>query len=122
MLIKFNTQEWDEFLSELQFSKQKSNKDVLCVKCWRVMNYEEARLHKTNEPSHEANILTSKYFASEKIFISLAKQNRKVFKDNSEIVFVNPYAAKLNKRAAKEADKRAERESEDTLSQQSEEF
>jgi len=72
-------------MEELEFSRKKSNKDVICTACWKIYNYEEVRLHRSSEPAHQANILSSKYFAGEKIFLSLAKQNGKVFRDGQVI-------------------------------------
>jgi hypothetical protein len=58
--IEKGTEYWALFLNELELSRKKSNKDLFCTKCWRVLNYQEARNHKQNHPDHKDDILTSR--------------------------------------------------------------
>lgn len=76
-MIKKGSPEWQDFLEKLNFSKAKSNRDVLCLKCWRIMKYEESVKHKMLYPMHRSSILTSKSFASEEKFVELAHQHGK---------------------------------------------
>lgn len=77
-MIAKNSQEWQAFLQNLQWSKQKSNRDVLCLKCWKVMKYEECVKHKMLQSDHIRSILTSKEYASESKFIAVAKAMGKI--------------------------------------------
>ena len=80
MMMERDSEQWFEFIAKLIKSKQKSNKDVFCVKCWRIFRYEENLKHKEDLPEHSKSVLTSKYYATEKRFISLARALKKVQK------------------------------------------
>ena len=71
--IARETEDWQIFLDNLNYSKSKSNRDVLCVNCWKILKYEECVKHKTLEPDHSKNILTSKEYATETKFITVAR-------------------------------------------------
>lgn len=114
MFIKYKSENWSKMLEDLQYSKLKSNKDVICVSCWKVLNYEEARHHKVVEPEHTNAILTSKFYTSESVFIDLAKEHRKIFKSKGEILIVNPYQHKKAKRTEKELTKGIKSEDSDS--------
>lgn len=92
LMIEKDSNEWCEFIAKLIKSKQKSNKDVFCVKCWRIFRYEENLRHKEDLPDHAKSVLTSKYYATEKRFISLARALRKFQKLEEKEYFENPYA------------------------------
>lgn len=77
-MIQKDTEEWGQFLHNLNWSKQKSNRDVLCLKCWKIMKYEECVKHKMLAPDHIKSILTSKEYASEGKFIAVARAMGKV--------------------------------------------
>lgn len=77
-MIPKDSEEWHDFVRDLLWSKQKSNRDVLCLKCWKIMKYEECVKHKTLQPDHIKSILTSKEYASEAKFISIAKAMNKI--------------------------------------------
>lgn len=96
-MIERDSNEWCEFIAKLIKSKQKSNKDVFCVKCWRIFRYEENLRHKEELPEHSRSVLTSKYYATEKRFISLARALRKFQKLEEKEYFENPYASKEEK-------------------------
>lgn len=72
-MISKDTKQWQTFLQDLQWSKAKSNRDVFCLKCWKILKYEECVKHKMLQPDHIKSILTSKEFASESKFIAIAK-------------------------------------------------
>ena len=92
--IEKDTDEWKIFLRNLSWSKQKSNRDVLCLKCWKIMKYEECVKHKSSHPDHLKSILTSKEFASETKFVAVARALGKVnFSDGKEI-YETPYKSK----------------------------
>jgi hypothetical protein len=58
------------------------------------MKYEECVKHKLMQPDHIKSILTSKEFASEGKFITVARAMGKVRYDNSKESYENPYKAK----------------------------
>ena len=37
-MIKRNSPEWDVFITKLSNIKMKSNREVLCIKCWQMLN------------------------------------------------------------------------------------
>ena len=39
-MIKKDSKEWENFISQVEHIKQKSNRQVLCAKCWLMLNYE----------------------------------------------------------------------------------
>ena len=51
-MIKQYSHEWKNLLKQLKRSKNKSNRDVLCVKCWEVLTYERNIKHKLKYPDH----------------------------------------------------------------------
>lgn len=89
--IQKDTDEWKNFMRNLTWSKQKSNRDVMCIKCWKIMKYEECVKHKTTEPDHAKSILTSKEFASETKFVAVARAMNKIEYANGKELYVNPY-------------------------------
>ena len=70
--IQLGTTEYTSFLSRLQFSSKKRNRDIFCLRCWRIMSQEKKRDHPIKFPGHESHIITSKHYDSEEKFISLA--------------------------------------------------
>lgn len=64
-MIKKDSKEWESFISQVELIKSKSNRQVLCAKCWLMLNYEQKVKHLREFPSHEVSILTSAKFASE---------------------------------------------------------
>lgn len=95
MILK-DSEEWSQLLRNLNWSKQKSNRDVLCLKCWKIMKYEECVKHKMLQPDHIKSILTSKEYAQEGKFIAVARALGKVrFEDNGiKEYYENPYKTK----------------------------
>ena len=79
MYIEQGSQHWNILIEEIEYAQKKSNKDVLCLKCWRVLNYQEGRLHKTTDHLHD--IITSKYFSNEKLFLTLARRYNRIKED-----------------------------------------
>jgi len=77
-MIKRGSKEWDLFITSIENIKQKSNRQVLCSRCWTMLNYEQKIKHIRDHPSHEASILTSAKFASESQVLSLAHACKKV--------------------------------------------
>jgi hypothetical protein len=66
------SKDWDTFISEITSIKSKSNRQVFCVKCWLLLNYEQKIKHIKQVPEHEKYILTSSKFASAWQISSLA--------------------------------------------------
>lgn len=94
-MIQKDSEEWSTFLRNLQWSKQKSNRDVLCLKCWKIMKYEECVKHKMMAPDHVKSILTSKEFASETKFVAVARAMGKVqFEELGKELYESPYKSK----------------------------
>ena len=91
MSVRRNSIEWRILVKKLIFSKKKSNRDYLCVKCWVVLTYDQMKSHKKNLQSHAETILTSKHFASEESFMSLARQFNKVELIDEIEHYQNPY-------------------------------
>lgn len=63
-MIKMESKEWEDFILQIEFIKTKSNRQVLCAKCWLMLNYEQKIKHIKDHPDHELSILTSTKFAS----------------------------------------------------------
>ena len=64
-MIQRNSLDWHVFLDSLTGISSKSNREVLCVPCWRILNYDQKVRHLKAFPSHAPEILTSKAFATE---------------------------------------------------------
>lgn len=77
-MLKQNSPEWINLLESLQYSKSKSNRDVFCAKCWRMLKYEESVKHKLLQPDHQSSIMTSKQYGSEEKFTQLSKRFGKI--------------------------------------------
>ena len=77
-MIKKNSEEWEEFIRNIESIKLKSNRQVLCVRCWVLLNYEQKIKHLKTIPDHEPFILTSSKFASAWQISSLALACKKV--------------------------------------------
>jgi hypothetical protein len=58
------------------------------------MKYEECVKHKVDVPDHTKSILTSKEFAQESKFISVARGMGKVKYENGKEIYENPYKSK----------------------------
>ena len=83
--IKKDSNEWNDFIQEITSIKSKSNRQVLCVKCWVLLNYEQKIKHIKYMPDHEKYILTSSKFASAWQISSLALAcNKIVYKQDGE--------------------------------------
>ena len=85
--IKKDSAEWDDFIKEIISIKSKSNRQVLCVKCWVLLNYEQKIKHIKYLQDHEKYILTSSKFASAWQISSLALAwNKIVYKPDGEYI------------------------------------
>ena len=90
--IRIDSEEWNKLIRKLERSKNKSNRDLFCLKCWRIYNYESNIKHKRIMPSHKSYIITSKSFASESLFMQLVRAMKKVETNEQGVDFVeNPY-------------------------------
>lgn len=97
MLLEKDSEEWGSFLNKLERSKMKSNRDVLCLQCWRILKYEECVRHKILQGDHTPSILTSKDFASEFKFVAIAQGLGKVQIVEGREMFENPYRSDKKK-------------------------
>ena len=82
-MIRKESKEWAEFVHRLESIKQKSNRQVLCLACWELLNYEQKTKHFKSQPGHANHTVTSSKFASSWQFYSLALAYDKVIeRDN----------------------------------------
>ena len=72
-MLKVNSIEWRDFISKLEIIKTKSNREVLCIHCWQMLNCKQKIKHLKKFAEHEKYLLTSTKYASEKQILSLAK-------------------------------------------------
>ena len=92
-MIKRNTEEWDTFIQKLHRIKLKSNREVLCVKCWQMLNCKQKIKHLKNQPAHKEFLLTSTQYASEQKICELAIGYNKLFKKNDgHDYIISPFA------------------------------
>jgi len=90
-MLKKPSNEWDSYIKRLQSIKRKSNREVLCTKCWMILNYEQRGKHSSKFPKHNSWILTSSQFASEIQFYHIAFMNNKVIeKNNGDKLVIQP--------------------------------
>jgi hypothetical protein len=64
-MIKRNSKEWITFITQLTDIKLKSNREVLCIKCWQMLNCKQKTRHLKANPDHKSYLLTSTKYASE---------------------------------------------------------
>lgn len=93
-MIQRNTPQWENLIFNFKVSKSKSNRDVMCAKCWEILNYEVCRLHKIQKPDHEDHIITSREYTNERRFMSLAREHGRSLKINNVEFYENPYKEK----------------------------
>ena len=98
-MIKVQSQEWKEFISKIELIKTKSNREVLCLNCWQMLNCKQKIKHLRRNPEHEKYLLTSTKYASEKQILSLAATQSKLFSLQDGEYMVPPYGPmnKLNR-------------------------
>jgi len=90
-MIKKDSKEWENFVLQVEYIKSKSNRQVLCAKCWLMLNYEQKVKHLRENPNHESSILTSAKFASAAQMISLAQAcNKLIYKPDGQYI-ISPF-------------------------------
>lgn len=52
-MIKRNSPEWTTFINKLNLIKTKSNREVLCIKCWQMLNCKQKIKHLKQMPDHK---------------------------------------------------------------------
>jgi hypothetical protein len=72
-MITIGSNEWEKFKEYLQYSRSKSNKDVLCLDCWEILKYEQNVKHKLEFPAHSKSVLTAKDYCSSQLILEYAK-------------------------------------------------
>ena len=90
-MIRKESKEWFEFVHVLEGMKKKSNRQVLCLACWELLNYEQKTKHLKLHPSHEKQIVTSSKFASSWQFYSLALAHKRVEQRGNGLFINAPY-------------------------------
>jgi hypothetical protein len=65
-MLKVYSSEWRDFISKLEVIKTKSNREVLCIECWQMLNCKQKINHLKRLPDHEKFLLTSTKYASER--------------------------------------------------------
>ena len=90
-MIRTTGTEWELLQERLDVLKLKSNRDVLCVNCWAVYNYEQRLKHVRETPSHAEGILTSRAFASGAQMISIGNQHNKIVIKDGERFLQDPF-------------------------------
>ena len=79
-------------MNKLNASKYKSNPEVLCLKCWKIMSRNRNTNHLIQKPGHKAYLLTASQYASEQQICQLAKANNKfIKKTDSEHYIISPF-------------------------------
>ena len=92
-MIKRGSPEWIALLDRLEQIKLKSNREVLCVKCWQMLNCKQKIKHLKAFPNHNAFLLTSSRYASEEKICELAYgYNRMVKKTDGNDYMLSPFA------------------------------
>jgi hypothetical protein len=77
-MIQFYSNEWREYLQKLEAIKLKSNREVLCLDCWMMLNCKQKIKHLEQFPDHERHVITSTKFASENQILKLALSSDKL--------------------------------------------
>eukprot|EP00349_Pseudokeronopsis_sp_Brazil_P009615 CAMPEP_0202969356 /NCGR_PEP_ID=MMETSP1396-20130829/15043_1 /ASSEMBLY_ACC=CAM_ASM_000872 /TAXON_ID= /ORGANISM="Pseudokeronopsis sp., Strain Brazil" /LENGTH=127 /DNA_ID=CAMNT_0049696781 /DNA_START=47 /DNA_END=430 /DNA_ORIENTATION=+ len=93
-MIKKGSEDWALLLERLKCSRLKSNRDVLCVKCWQILTYQQYVYHRIFIKEHSGSILTSRDFASEAKFMEVSRLHGKVEEADGEELYKNPYLKK----------------------------
>ena len=92
-MIKRNSSEWDTFINRLNTIKTKSNREVLCIKCWQMLNCKQKIKHLKVFPDHKAYLLTSTQYASELKICELAQGYNKLIKKSDGFEYmISPFA------------------------------
>ena len=111
-MIKRNSAEWDQFIVRLNTIKTKSNREVLCIQCWQMLNCKQKIKHLKSYPDHKPYLLTSTQYASEQKICELAQgYNKLIKKADGEEYMISPFApgnlpqlnAKLGQNSAAQA-------------------
>ena len=91
-MIKRNSLEWDNFISKLNAIKTKSNREVLCIRCWQMLNCKQKIKHLKQNPDHNKYLLTSTQYASELKICELAHgYNKLIKKSDGEEYMISPF-------------------------------
>lgn len=92
-MIKRNSVEWDQFIVRLNTIKTKSNREVLCIQCWQMLNCKQKIKHLKSYPDHKPFLLTSTQYASEHKISELAQgYNKLIKKSDGEEYMISPFA------------------------------
>ena len=101
MFIVLGSSVWEKTLDRMQVSLNKSNRDVLCAKCWAVMTYELSVIHRKEAATHSEFFYSSKQFCSQEKLIKLAKKYDKMCTINNMKAVEDPYKKRKRYRGFK---------------------
>ena len=73
-MITVGSKAWDDIKEKLDHIHQKSNRDVICLDCWQIFNYDQKVRHLKAYPEHKSRILTSKYFSTQDDLLRLCQE------------------------------------------------
>jgi hypothetical protein len=76
-MIQRDSVEWKILMKKIALSKANNHRDAICMKCWVIMTYMQAKIHKVEVPEHSYSLVTSKNFSSESKYIALCKAAKK---------------------------------------------
>ena len=65
-MIRLYSEEWEDFMKKIHTIKSKSNREVLCIECWMLLNCKQKLKHVAEMPDHEKFLVTSTKYASER--------------------------------------------------------
>ena len=90
-MIKVPSVEWVLLKKKIKLSKEKRNKDLFCLKCWKVYSYYLLKAHLKSFPKHDESVISSKHFASESKFIALCKEFNRIHEIGGSLYVESPY-------------------------------
>ena len=93
-MITKGTTEWRKLVKNLENTKNKTNKDVLCIECWQVFRHNSRKRHALLFKDHRELCLTPKHFSSEERFVKLAKAHGKCCTIDGVDKFEDPFPLK----------------------------
>lgn len=89
-MIEKDSIEWKLLLKRLNQSKFKTNRDSMCIYCWKIFSYQKTKEHRIQFPDHKNFIKKSKSFTSEDKIIQLAQHMNKLDCIEGKLYIENP--------------------------------
>ena len=91
-MIKVGSKAWEDITEKLEHIHQKSNRDVICLDCWQIFNYDQKVRHLRAYPEHKSRILTSKYFSSPDDLLRLCRETGRIETEGTTTSIQDPFA------------------------------